>query len=92
MFVKIEINISLLVNTKQNIPNLQNIIFLSFLLDYPMFPKISGDMVVSQVSSISSESDTRRLRHYRISLCEPARCEHLSFLYLKNDWTDQTLN
>jgi len=29
--------------------------------------------------------DIRRPRSYRVSLREPARCEHLKFLYLKND-------
>jgi len=44
---------------------------------------LSGDTVVSQVSSISS--DIRRLRRYRVSLREPARCEHLTFSDLNND-------
>jgi len=61
------------------------------------FENQSGDTVVSRVSSISSDiqvyrEDIRHPRRYRVSLRKPARCEHMRFLYLKNDWTDQILN
>jgi len=56
--------------------------------------KISGDTVVSRVSSISNDIssialDIRRSRRYCVSLREPARYEHLRFSDLNNDSTDQ---